>query len=60
MLKNVIAKLMNNDRNGSWDECETIEQIIEGLREALKQYQPDDDEYKFYHIILKSNLYGGD
>lgn len=51
-LKQAIKLLMVNDRNGSWDECETLEEVAEALTEALKDYDETEDTFRFYQDVL--------
>jgi len=37
MKKSTINRLMANDPNASWDECETLEEVAEGLRNAMAE-----------------------
>ena len=53
-LQNAIDLLMSNDPNGTWDECETIEELIEGLKEALKGYEKTEETFQFYQNILQN------
>jgi len=47
---------MANDRNASWDECETLEEVAEGLRNAMEDYDETEETYQFYAGILSSIL----
>ena len=53
-LKQAITKLMQNDKNATWNECQTIEELKEGLIEAMKSYSKNEDTFKFYESILKT------
>ena len=53
-LNMAIDKLMKNDRNATWDECETLEEVREGLVEAIKGYDVEEETYRFYNEILNS------
>ena len=55
-LQTVINRLMANDRNASWDECETLEEVAEGLRNAMEDYDETEETYQFYASILSSIL----
>ena len=55
-LKSVINRLMANDRNASWDECETLEEVAEGLKAAMEDYDETEETYQFYASILSSIL----
>ena len=55
-LKSVINRLMANDHNASWDECETLEEVAEGLRNAMEDYDETEETYQFYAGILSSIL----
>jgi hypothetical protein len=51
-LKQAIDRLMRNDRNATWDECETIEELREGLVCAIENC--DDEAEDFYKSIYES------
>lgn len=51
-LQTIINRLMWNDRNASWDECETLEEVAEGLRDAMEDYDETEETYQFYAEIL--------
>ena len=51
-LKSVINRLMANDHNASWDECKTLEEVAEGLRNAMEDYDETEETYQFYAGIL--------
>ena len=51
-LKSVINRLMANDRNASWDECVTLEEVAEGLKNAMEDYDETEETYQFYAGIL--------
>ena len=51
-LQNAIELLMDNDKNGTWDEIETIEELIEAITETLKDYETSEETYQFYQTIL--------
>ena len=55
-LQTVINRLMANDPNASWDECETLEEVAEGLRNAMEDYDETEETYQFYAKILSSIL----
>jgi hypothetical protein len=55
-LQGIIDRLMANDRNASWDECETLEEVAEGLRNAMEDYDETEETYQFYAEILSSIL----
>jgi cell shape-determining protein MreC len=55
-LQSIINRLMANDRNASWDECETLDEVADGLREAMKDYDETEETYQFYAEILSSIL----
>jgi hypothetical protein len=55
-LQGIIDRLMANDRNASWDECETLDEVADGLREAMKDYDETEETYQFYASILSSIL----
>jgi len=55
-LQTVINRLMANDRNASWDECETLEEVAEGLLAAMEDYDETEETYQFYKSILNSIL----
>ena len=52
-LENAIALLMKNDHNATWEECKTLEELKEGLSEALKGYEETEENYVFYKSILE-------
>jgi hypothetical protein len=51
-LQGIIDRLMANDRNASWDECETLEEVAEGLKAAMEDYDETEETYQFYAGIL--------
>ena len=51
-LQTIINSLMANDHNASWDECETLEEVAEGLRNAMEDYDETEETYQFYASIL--------
>jgi hypothetical protein len=51
-LQEAIDKLMSNDKNGTWYECETVEQLQESLMESWKTAE-DKEAREFYSAILK-------
>jgi hypothetical protein len=51
-LQTIINRLMANDRNASWDECETLEEVAEGLKAAMEDYDETEETYQFYALIL--------
>lgn len=53
-IERAIKKLMNNDKNTTWDECRNTEELKEGLTEALKGYDETEETYQFYNGILKN------
>lgn len=53
-LENAINKLMRNDKNATWYECETLEEVREGLIEAMKDYDVEEETYRFYVEVLNS------
>ena len=55
-LQTVINRLMANDPNASWDECETLEEVAEALRNAMEDYDETEETYQFYAGILNSIL----
>lgn len=55
-LQTVINRLMANDPNASWDECETLEEVAEGLLAAMEDYDETEETYQFYKSILNSIL----
>ena len=55
-LQTVINRLMANDRKASWDECETLEEVAEGLRNAMEDYDETEETYQFYAGMLSSIL----
>lgn len=52
-LQIAIDCLMTNDHNATWDECESIEELKEGLSEALTGYEPEEETYQFYKTIME-------
>jgi hypothetical protein len=55
-LQGIIDRLMANDHNATWDECETLDEVADGLREAMKDYDETEETYQFYASILSSIL----
>ncbi len=51
-LQSIINRLMANDHNASWDECETLEEVAEGLKAAMEDYDETEETYQFYAGIL--------
>lgn len=52
LLRTVINRLMANDHNASWDECETLAEVAEGLKAAMEDYDETEETYQFYAEIL--------
>ena len=52
-LKQAIHYLMNNDKNGSWDEVETVIELKEALETSITQYDKEEETYIFYKSILE-------
>lgn len=52
-LTTATNKLMRNDKNATWNECTTIEELKEGLLESMKGYEEEEETYIFYKCILE-------
>lgn len=52
-LKNAIKRLMSNDRDGSWDEIDTIEELKESLECSIDEHKNEPEVAEFYANILK-------
>lgn len=52
-LQVAIDKLMYNDKNATWDEVETKQELIEGLEEAINNNEDDEEIVFFYQEILE-------
>lgn len=51
-LKKIIDKLMQNDQNATWYECQNIDELKDCIAEAMKGYEKNEDTYKFYESVL--------
>lgn len=51
-MQMVIDRLMDNDRNATWDECETVEELVEGLKQAIINTEDDEQIQDFYKKML--------
>lgn len=54
LLNTAIDRLMENDSNASWDECESVDELRECLIEAMSGYEPTEETYIFCADVLQS------
>ena len=50
-VESAIGILMHNDENASWYECTTEEEIIDGIKSALDNYDKSEESYGFLRSI---------
>lgn len=52
-LQQAINKLQTNDKNGTWNEVQTITELKECLISAMEGYEKTEENYLFYNRILE-------
>ncbi len=54
-MKQAINILQADDRNSTWHECKTLEELKEGLLSSMEVYKSNDIEsYSFFENIYNS------
>ena len=51
-FEDAIKKLMENDKNGTWDEIEDMDELQASLEVAICNAEGDEGAYAFYYSIL--------
>lgn len=52
-FKECIKILSKNDRNGSWEEVETLEELKESLECSIDEHKDEPEIAEFYKNLLK-------
>lgn len=55
-MQSIIRRLMWNDRNATWDECTTIEELFDALYVAWSEHGERDDTSEFYARMMSELL----
>jgi len=49
-----IKDLMRNDHNATWDEIETVTELVSSLNQAIINNEDDYEIVDFYNVILNN------